>query len=189
MYGSNRFPVFIGSSGKLAMMPLSTAMRTIHRRGVNISARSNIYEATAEGVIEVFESFVAPPSRDGGCLAVAASEHQLSETAANAIEKSLDSLGYGVGRCAFVSRNADGLALGGGELTTIIEGLDPLCLVVADGDCASALEQGYHTALERDKANRLLGRPCIVFRSFEPLLETADGKQKAWALLKQLPRL
>ena len=156
---------------------------------MKISARSNIYEATAEGILEVFAPFITPPARDGGCLAVVVSNSASNETAKNAIEKSLDSLGYGTGRCAFVTRNADGLVLGGNELLTIVEGLDPLCLIITDGECAAAVEQGYRSGLERDKANRLLGRPCVTFRNFESLLESAEGKQKAWALLKQLPRL
>ena len=39
-----------------------------------------------------------------------------------------------------------------------------------------------------DGACRLFGRDAVAFKSFEHMLDDAQSKQAAWALLKKLPR-
>lgn len=160
---------------------------------MKISANSNIYEATIENVIDAYGVFLdfgdEAEKPIGRLLALALSNEELSPVARNAIEKSLQALGYGAGCCAFATATADGAKLGEKELLTLTEGVDPLRLVVCDARCTEALAKAYRTQIEPDAAGRLLGRPYVAFANFENLMETSEGKQKAWALLKRLPKL
>ena len=153
---------------------------------MNISANSNIYEVTAQGIFAAYEPCVERPTRGEDCLALALSSVPLGSEARAAVEKSLEKLGYGAGRCAFAAlRASEGGELGPAELLNIIEGIDPLCLIVADKASLQALEHAYRTRIAKG-AGRLLGRPFAAFANLEKLLETPAGKQSAWAILKQL---
>lgn len=153
---------------------------------MKISAKSNIYEVTAESIFEAYAPFVQRPASGQGCLTVAVSNEPLSDVARNALEKSFQSLGCGARTCAFATRYAEGMEMGGQELLSIVEGLDPLCLVVADTACIDVLSQGYRAAIEPDAVGKLLGRPTAAFANFEAMMQTPPEKQRAWALLKKL---
>lgn len=131
-------------------------------------------------------------------LALVASSKSLSKEACEAFVKSLVRLGYSCERIAFVTCTPKGaeqpaaesapVALGASELYTIVEGLDPLSMIVADAEAAALLTQAYREQLTPDTYTRLLGRPCVVLASFERALADPAKKQIAWSLLKQLPR-
>lgn len=72
-------------------------------------------------------------------------------------------------------------------LFLLLEGLDPLCLIAADVAAAQVLEKTYRTQVPLGKSCRVFGRTCVGFRSFAAMLEDAQDKQVAWALLKKLP--
>ena len=74
-------------------------------------------------------------------------------------------------------------------LFVLLEGLDPLCLVAADGKTAALLGQAYRCSVPTGDACRLFGRTAVSFIDFESLLQTPQDKQIAWALLKKLPKL
>lgn len=164
---------------------------------MKISASSNIYEVTTENVLDAYEPFVefgtqgphGAERKIGRLLAMTLSSERLSAAAREAVEKSLQALGYGAGCCAFATIAAEGAELGGPELLSLTEGLDPLLLIICDTRCAEALAKAYHAKVEPGSAGRLLGRPHVAFADFESLMETPEGKQKAWALLKRLPKL
>ena len=44
-------------------------------------------------------------------------------------------------------------------------------------------------ALAPNMFTRILGRNAVTFSSFESMLSTPNDKQRAWALLKKLPRM
>lgn len=160
---------------------------------MKISANSNIYEVTTENVLEAYGVFLnfsdSTERRIGRLLALALSSEELNQVGRNAIEKSLQALGYGTGCCAFATMTTDGTKLGEQELLALTEGIDPLLLIICDARCAEALTKAYRAQVEPGSAGRLLGRPYVAFSNFESLMETPEGKQRAWALLKRLPKL
>lgn len=112
------------------------------------------------------------------------SSESLSEAAEKALNSSLAALGYGHDACTYVVPGD----LDQQALFVLIEGLDPICIVAADGKSAALLGQAYHLAVPSGKATRLLGRTAISFLDFGSLLQTPQDKQIAWALLKKLPK-
>ena len=110
----------------------------------------------------------------------------LSNAARTAIEKSAAALGYGEASCTFVAQTG---SLSAHDVFSIAEGIDPLCVIATDEISARALAGAYGQAVPLDASCRLFGRDAVAFRSFEALLDNASHKQKAWALLKQLPRI
>lgn len=79
--------------------------------------------------------------------------------------------------------------LGASDLLSIIEGLDPLAIMAADAQAAALLERAYRRELTLDAATRIMGRTAVTFCCFKDLLDEPNKKQKAWALLKKLPKL
>lgn len=78
--------------------------------------------------------------------------------------------------------------LDGDALRMLVEGLDPLCIVIADRASSAVFSKAYQERCPLDAAGRVLGRSIVAFTSFASLLETPADKQRAWALLKTLPR-
>ena len=154
--------------------------------------RSNIYSASAEEIRELFGDYL-----DGSdaCIALALSERPLDETARSAIAKSLESFGYGDGACTHATllpadESVEGgdVPLDGQALFLLVEGLDPLFLICCDATSAACLGQAYRTSLDLDASTRAFGRTVVVFRDFASMLSTEKGKQRAWRLLKSLPK-
>ena len=58
----------------------------------------------------------------------------------------------------------------------------------AGAEAARALGAAYRQEVPLDGACRLFGRDAVAFKSFEHMLDDAQSKQAAWALLKKLPR-
>ena len=154
--------------------------------------RSNIFSASADELSDLFADYL---DREGACIVLAISERPLSGDARNAIEKSLESFGYGDGACMYATLlPADEEAEGGDvpldaqALFLLLEGLDPLCVICADGAAASRLGEACRATFEQDAPIRAFGRPGVAFRNLTALLDTDAGKQHAWRLLKSLPK-
>lgn len=150
---------------------------------MTFSAKSNIYEANAKSTIAAYGDFI---DGTGAEVVLALSEGVLSETAASAIESSMAALGFGERACAFVALDAGDMALGASDLMSVVEGLDPLALVVCDARAAELLGHAYRTAVALDAKSRVMGREVVAFRDFEAMLSDGAQKQRAWALLKTL---
>lgn len=73
-------------------------------------------------------------------------------------------------------------------LFAVVEGLDPQSLVLADLPACQLAASTYHAPVKAGQPTRLLCRTVAAFSSFEAMLDTPEDKQRAWALLKQLPR-
>ena len=128
-------------------------------------------------------------------MVLALSSQPLDETARNAIDRSLETFGYGNSACTYATlvpadRSIEGgdIALDPQALFLLVEGLDPTCVICADSESAARLGDAFRTPFELDAPARLFGRPCVVFRNLSALMESDKGKQHAWRLLKSLPK-
>ncbi len=143
-------------------------------------------------MLELFTDYV---EGDAGQPALVLSTRRLGETALNAVDKSLAAFGYGDG--AFIQATtlpldcaAEGgdIALDPQALFLLVEAVDPLMIVCTDAEATEALAAAYRTELRADSAARVFGRPSALFSKLDSLMESDAGKQKAWMLLKSLPR-
>ncbi|MEC4184197.1 hypothetical protein VJ918_05170 [Adlercreutzia sp. R21] len=144
---------------------------------------SNMFEVTGESVLTLYGANVtgAPTS-----ALLVISQTALSETALSALEKSAASLEFGAAPLAVLTVEGSEGSVGAEDVRTIVEGLDPVTLVVADAFAAELLSAAYRVPVTLDAPNRLLGRTAVIFEDFEALMETTETKQRAWALLKKL---
>ena len=152
---------------------------------VKESTRSNIYEANGSLVWDLYADYV---SGSRTTLACAIGSRKASEAAQHALESSMAALGYG-GALAFVTLAVDDIPLGDVDLFTLVEGIDPLAIVATDAAAAARLARAYRQNVPVDEACRIFCRNAVAFRDLENMLETPEGKQRAWALFKKLPRL
>ena len=156
-------------------------------------AQSNIFEAGAVEISELFGDYLEGDVTPGACVALALGETSPSDAVRNAIARSLAALGYGENACTFATllpfdqdiEGAD-IPLDAQSLFLLVEGLDPLRIIVTDRRSADLLASAYRTAFPNDSAARTFGKPTAVFRDLDVLLQTDAGKQKAWAVLKTL---
>ncbi len=146
-------------------------------------ADCNMYEVNAAKILETYEQVVDGTGKE---IVLVISEHELSQKAIDALEKSAISLGFGVGHGMQSCARVVAATLDASVLYHIVEGLDPLVVVATDAFSANLMSTAYHIRLENDTASRALGRTVVVFRDFEALLDTPEKKQRAWALLKKL---
>ncbi len=147
--------------------------------------KSNIYEASSTEVWELYSDYV---SGSRTTLACAIGGHGASDAARHALESSMAALGYG-DAVAFATLSADDIALSDSDLFNLVEGIDPLVIVAADALAAARLSRAYRQDVPTDDACRIFCRSAVAFKDLESMLATPEGKQRAWALLKKLPRL
>ncbi len=162
---------------------------------MNFSTKSNMYEANAQHALEQYGEFI---SGTGGEILLAISEDILSDEATQALDSSAAALGYGKRACAHLTIQVPTggataehscKALNARDMMDIVEGLDPVAIVAADGNAAALLCEAYRVEPAYDEVLRILGRTVVAFRNFESMLETSADKQRAWALLKKLPQV
>lgn len=170
-----------------------------------------MYEVALEEVWELFSPYLDGARAGVVCVASAT---RLGDAARSALENSAAALGYGRACCTYVALRSESAAgkapgteesgtdkertadhevageaeLDGQALFLLLEGLDPLVVVAADAEAARALGAAYRQEVPLDGACRLFGRDAVSFKSFEHMLDDAQSKQAAWALLKKLPR-
>ena len=154
--------------------------------------RSNIFSASADELRDLFADYL---DGEGPCVVMALSEQPLSPEARNAIEKSLESFGYGSDACLYATLLPAGegtgesaVPLDAQALFLLMEGLDPLCVICADTAAITRLGEACRTTFEPDAPIRAFGRPAVAFRDLTGMLATDAGKQRAWRLLKSLPK-
>lgn len=160
---------------------------------MTIITRSNIFEAGAAEVPQLFGDFIETESLGKQCVALTLSMQTLDDRTRNAIEKSLIALGFGEESCTYAtvqpSSRDDSLGdtpLDARALFLLVEGLDPLCIIATDRQTVDLLNAAYRTEFQLDATVRVFGRPSAAFGNLPALLETDAGKQKAWALFKTL---
>ncbi len=162
---------------------------------MNSSTKSNMYSVARDTVLVEYAAYVQPVTTPCSFLFCVVCARTPSSAVIEALSSSAQALGYQKAACFFVSTLRDSAErLGPPDLFRLIEGIDPLVLIAADKEAAEELGQAYRDAqgphlFERDKYQRILGRDAVVFSSFEALLEKPEDKQKAWSLLKKLPKI
>lgn len=117
------------------------------------------------------------------------SSFPLSASGKNALLATAKQLGYHEKQLAFIVLSKDEQTLSPQDLFTIIEALDPQCIVCTDHEAVRVASAGYNTPLALETREYLLGRNCCCFEAFEDMLANNELKQKAWACLKTLPAL
>lgn len=122
-------------------------------------------------------------STDAFLLAIV--EHSLSSEARNALISSAAALGWN-NMPTFLFADAQP-PLTKAQIYEVIEGLDPLALIICGEQASVLVEAAYGTTVPEQGKFRLFGRDACAFKSLDTLLQTPTGKQEAWALLKNLP--
>lgn len=155
-------------------------------------AQSNIYGAGAASIFELFGDYV---EGDAGRAALVLASKRPSNASLIALDKSLAAFGYGADAFSIATIKPLDASVEGGDipldpqaLFLLVEGLDPLLLICADAEAISLACLAYHSQFEQDAPARVFGRPAVMFRNLDDLMGSDAGKQKAWKLLKSLPR-
>ena len=118
-----------------------------------------------------------------------------SHDATTALDKTLQAFGYGNDAFAVATTMPLDPSVEGGDipldpqaLFLLVEGLDPLLIVCTDETAIETMSQAYRTTFKRNSAERVFGRPAVMFEDLDGLMASEAGKQQAWRLLKSLPR-
>ena len=150
-----------------------------------MTALENRYAYSRQCMLRSFRAHITGAS---SCLFCVVRTGQLSEDATYALVKSAESLGYGPDGATFITIDAQE-PLSASKLFRLVEGIDPLCIVVADAPSLHLFEQAYHETLPPQPVARVFGREVRLLPTLGELVQSPAGKQQAWAALKTLPRL
>ena len=132
-------------------------------------AQSNIYGAGAASIFELFGDYV---EGDAGRAALVLASKRPCDASLDALDKSFAAFGYGTDAFSVATIEPLDASAEGGDIP-----LDSQLACLA-----------YRSQFEQDAPARVLGRPAVMFRNLDALMESDAGKQKAWKLLKSLPR-
>lgn len=145
----------------------------------------NPYAISRHKVQEAYRVYL---SGAGEGLFVTVSTSTLTANAHTALERTAEALGYGKEGTAFLTVDAAEPTLSPTQLLAVIEGLDPLCIVICDKETVSLCAQTYRQDIPIARRIRLFGRDACAFDDLSGLIAYEQGKQQAWHLLKQLPK-
>ena len=106
----------------------------------------------------------------------------LNAAATNALQKSFAAIGFGADACTFADLNG----LGPEDVFDVVEGIDPVVLVAADGHAATLCAQAVAQEFPLMKNARLFGREARAFEDLNSMLGCEDDRQAVWRLLKTL---
>lgn len=142
---------------------------------------NGIYDFPRKSIFSRFPQHVR--GAESGLIAALFSDVP-SPQAQNALEKSASALGWGAEALCFVE--TDGLDPS--DLLQIIEGIDPVAIVLASESSARAFFSAYHMQPAEGTCFTALCREARLIPRFEELMKSPDGRQRIWAALKTLPR-
>lgn len=141
---------------------------------------NDIYSASRRKTLERYAERV---EGNASGLVLVAYTQPLDNRARNALEKSFAALGYGNAPCTYA--NVNGLDARAGF--SLIEGLDPLCLVATDEAAAQLCAQAARQTFPYWRQTRLFGREARAFPQLNNSLATESDRQAVWRSLKTLP--
>lgn len=144
------------------------------------------YERIAQGHVD---SFQGTYHGSIGAAAIIVSVEEPTEEAKRALTASFKALGYSPQAIGWAQTAAPGKSDASGDLFTLIEGIDPFCVVSTSHASTEVLSRCYNTPLAIEAKTLLLGRDCRCFENLDALITTEAGKHKTWGLLKTLPKM
>lgn len=147
----------------------------------SVSHNDNMYDCSARQAWDLFGPYLHGALN--GYVGIVHTQ-ALDATAQQALENSAKALGYGTDACTYVNC----AELDEASLMAAVEGVDPVVVVACDQAAASALERAYKCSLPAGMPGRVFGRSAVAFTNFGALMTDASSKQRAWGLLKQLPK-
>lgn len=175
-----------------------------HNKPENKTApASKSYAVARHSVLAKYSDAIS--GSEAGIFLVISSD-ELSDAAKNALTKTAESLNYGPNPITFVQtslihadRNSKTSTNSSAsshkqtcespesQLFEIIEGLDPVCMVLCDEDAASLVSKAYNADITSMSLNRIFGRSVAVLDHIDTLLATPQGKSRMWGILRILP--
>ena len=144
-------------------------------------ASKSAYGASAREIGELFADYL---EGDADRPALAMSSAALEHDARVAIDRSLVAFGYSPDSCSFATCGA----LDPQAIFLFVEGLDPLYVIATDSEAVALLAKAYRCDYPLDSPIRVAGRPGVAFTDLHALMATPESKQRAWKLLKSLPK-
>lgn len=149
-------------------------------------AGKSLYNTATQEVFDLFADYIEG-AFDRPYLVIAS--NALSDQATNAIERSLNALGYHAPAYSVVQLDPENApcALDESALLMLIEGIDPLRVICADAAALQVLSRAYRTEFTANTIERLWGRTAAFFDDLDGLIRTENGKRTAWELFKALP--
>ena len=144
------------------------------------------YERIAQHHVDSFRGTYHGPI---GAAAIVVFTEEPAEETKRALIASFKALGYAPQTIGWAQTAASGESGASGDLFTLIEGIDPFCVVSTNHASTEALSRSYNAPLAIEAKNLLLGRDCRCFEDLDALIATEAGKHEAWGLLKTLPKL
>ena len=143
----------------------------------------------AQSRMQILEEFGGCISGSSEGLFVALCTAELSSASRNALIKSDEALGYGSDGVSFVQLDANSSPTTDAQLWSLLEGLDPLCIVISNPNALTFFCQAYRIDIPNQAAFRVACREIRALPNLDSLMTTSQGKQLAWSSLKTLPRL
>lgn len=167
-------PYLAGSFGGFALAVSSTWLDPVSRNALESSLSALGYGSDCLLYVSLC-SGEASPNNDSARMKnettqhppAQASEHQSHEASSDEGELRLDAQ----------------------ALYTLVESFDPLCVIATDAPAARALAEAFHVKQILNAHGRFAGRDVITFSNFSSLMNAPEEKQRAWSLLKKLPKL
>lgn len=152
------------------------------------------YGFTRADVLERYAAFIegAPAA-----FFLVITQAPLGSAARNALEKSALALGWQEGPTYVWTGTLDAPSDAGAEAAQdsltpdevfeVVEGLDPICVVLIGQATYALAAQAFKQDIPAQGRFRLFGRDACAFGNLETLLKTEAGKKSVWALLRGLP--
>ncbi|MBQ9022056.1 MAG: hypothetical protein IJ113_08645 [Eggerthellaceae bacterium] len=147
-----------------------------------MAEKDNIYSFTRAEIARHYEAFFEGPTE---AFFLVVCSRSLSQNAHDALEKSAAALGWTTGPSLVF---ADTDTLSKADIYKIIEGLDPVCLVLLGSEVQAKVADAYNCDVPTQGRFRLFGREACAFSDLDAMLEKESSKQAAWGLLRSLPQ-
>ena len=145
----------------------------------------NIYAYTRETTTKRFAAHIEGPT---SAFFLVVAEKGLGKASQEALDKSARALGWNEGATFAWIQDDEGNTLSQADLFEVVEGLDPLCVVLVSKPVRELAMASFRCDIPALGRFRLFGREACAFDNLESLLASDTGKQTAWALLRALPR-